>query len=335
MKPKVLVLVQSKFRDYLLPERITGRLGEFADYEILADPGSLPQAEFAGRFPGVRGLLTSWEIRPLDQQALTGAVELEIIAHAGGMVRYFLPAEAFEWRPGLTVCNASGVMAQPVAEYALTSALACLRHLWFFRDWVRGSDRWEAYPDRMNVSLLRKKVGVVGLGQIAREFIALARPFRVELLVHSSHLSREEAAREGLVKAPLEEIFSSCDVILLSAANTPQNRQMVDRELLRRIKPGAVFVNIARGALVDEAALIEELATGRFMAAIDVTDPEPPLTANPLRDMPNVLLTPHIAGPTPEQRIWMMEEAVENLERFFRGRPVSGLVDSDRYRYMA
>lgn len=113
-------------------------------------------------------------------------------------------------------------------------------------------------------------------------------------------------------------------------------RQVLEQaKELQMIKPGAAFVNIARGALVDEQALIEELETGRFMAAIDVTDPEPPSAENKLRKLHNVLLTPHIAGPTPEQRIWMMEEAVENLETFFKGGQVRGLIDLKRYRYMA
>ncbi|MEA1996477.1 MAG: NAD(P)-dependent oxidoreductase, partial [Gemmatimonadota bacterium] len=145
----------------------------------------------------------------------------------------------------------------------------------------------------------------------------------------------EDARKEGLTKAALDEIFSTCDVIVLSAANTPENRHMVNRELLRKIKKGGVLVNIARGALVDEKALIGELETGRFMAAIDVTDPEPPTAENKLRDMPNVLLTPHMAGPTPEQQIWMVEEAVDNLEAFFSGKPVRGEINERRFKFMA
>jgi phosphoglycerate dehydrogenase-like enzyme len=106
-------------------------------------------------------------------------------------------------------------------------------------------------------------------------------------------------------------------------------------DLLKRIKPGAVLVNCARGMLIDEQALVEELRTGRFSAAIDVTDPEPPAAGHPLRELPNVLLTPHIAGPVPHQRHWMMEEAVYNLKAFFSGEQVRGIIDKKRFSYMA
>ena len=335
MKPRVSVIVREKFKDFLLPASVKQRLGSFADFDIVVSDSLSSPAEYDASFKGLQGVITSWEIPRMDRRVLEQAEELQIISHAGGMVRFFLGEEIFTLKPCLLICNASNVMAQPVAEYALTASLACLRHLWHFREWVARGENWEQYAPEMNVSLLRKKVGIVGMGQIAREFIDLTRPFDVNLYVFSKHLTEEEAARENLVKSTLEELFSSCDVIVLSAANTPENRHMVHSGLLKMIKPGAVLVNIARGALVDEQALIEELETGRFMAAIDVTDPEPPSAQNKLRKMPNVLLTPHIAGPTPEQRIWMMEEAVENLETFFQGGKVSGLIDLERYRYMA
>ncbi|OGG01055.1 MAG: hypothetical protein A3F83_16830 [Candidatus Glassbacteria bacterium RIFCSPLOWO2_12_FULL_58_11] len=335
MKPRVAVVVREKFKDFLLPARITEHLGNFADYQVVNCDLKNSPAELAASFAGMDGAITSWEIPRLDRPVLDKCDRLKIISHAGGMVRYFLDEEVYVLKPGIVICNASNVMAQPVAEFALTAALACLRHLWFFREWVAGSERWEEYEPEKNVSLLRKKVGLVGLGQIAREFIKLVRPFNVELHVFSNHLDEQECAREGFIKTDLSGIFSSCDVIVLSAANTPENRHMIRREHLRSIKEGGVLVNIARGALVDEQALIEELRSGRFLAALDVTDPEPPAADNPLRDMPNVLLTPHIAGPTPGQRIWMMEEAVRNLEAFFNGQPVNGLIDLKRFRYMA
>ena len=96
-------------------------------------------------------------------------------------------------------------MAQPVAEYALTASLACLRHLWYFRHWVSSGDNWELYERDNNLSLLKKKVGVVGLGQIAREFIELARPFKVTFHVFSTHLREEDARKQGLEKSTLDE----------------------------------------------------------------------------------------------------------------------------------
>ena len=96
-----------------------------------------------------------------------------------------------------------------------------------------------------------------------------------------------------------------------------------------------MFVNNARGRLVDEKALIEELKTGRFNAVIDVTEEEPPAADNALRTLPNVYLFPHIGGPTPDQWYWMMSGAVDNVERFFKGEEVRSIIDRNRYNYMA
>jgi phosphoglycerate dehydrogenase-like enzyme len=271
----------------------------------------------------------------IDREVLEQADRLRIVSHCGGEMRYFLSEEVFDLKPEVVVCHAAGVMALPVAEHTLCVVLACLRSLFHFRHWVCGTENWWDYDPAKNRSLIGKKVGIIGLGAIAREFIKLVQPFKAELLVYSRHLTREQASEQSLVKAGLEEICSTCDVITLSAASTPENRRLINHDLLKRIKPGAVFVNNARGAVVDEQALIEELKTGRFTAAIDVTDPEPPSVNNALRTLPNVLLTPHIGGPVPEQRYWLMEEAVANLEAFLQGRPVRGLITREKFHYMA
>jgi phosphoglycerate dehydrogenase-like enzyme len=335
MKPKILLLIRERFKSDLLPDWIVDHLNTFADTRIVVEPNGLSEKEYAGLFKGIDGLISSWEIPPIGNEAMQNADRLRIISHAGGQVRFFLPEEVFDSLPQVVICNASNVMARPVAEHTLMSALACLRSVWFFREWTAQGENWETYEKEHNRSLLHRKVGVVGLGQIGGEFIELARPFKVQFMVYSKHLSGEDARAKGLTKASLEEIFSTCDVIAMSAANTKENYHMIHRGLLKMIKPGAVFINNARGALVDEQALIEELETGRFMASIDVTDPEPPAADSKLRRLPNVMLTPHIGGPTPDQWPWMTQEAVNILEAYFSGKPVWNIIDRRRYQFMA
>ena len=335
MKPEILLLIKKIYRDYFLPDWLWDRLCSLGKVKLVIDPKELSADKFAGLFAGKDAVITSWDMPPINRAVLERANRLKIISHAGGEMRYFLSEEIFDLKPEVVVCHAADMMALPVAEHTLCVVLACLRSLFHFRQWVSGTENWWDYDPAKNRSLVGKKVGVIGLGQIGREFIKLARPFNVEFLVYSKHLSEEKAAEQGLVKTGLEEIFSACDVITLSAANTPENRHLINRNLLKRIKPGAVFVNNARGAIVDEQALIEELETGRFMAAVDVTDPEPPEADNQLRSLTNVLLTPHIGGPVPEQRYWLMEEAVANLKAFFEGQPVRGIITGERYHYMA
>ena len=335
MPPRILIPVRSIYRADLLPEQVINTLGEFAEIEIVVDPAELSRDEYARLFANKDGVLSTWNTPLIDSQVLEQANELKIISHAGGEVRPFISPEILSLKPDLVLCNASNVMSKPVAEHILCVTLACLRNLFYLRQWVKEDENWWEYDKSKNVSLLEKKVGIVGLGQIAWEFIKLVRPFDVELWVFSRHLSDQEAAREGLRKSSLEEIFSSCDVITISAASVLQNRLLIDARLLGMIKPGAVLVNNARGMLIDEPALIRELETGRFSAAIDVTDPAPPAADNRLRHLNNVLLTPHIGGPTQAQRIWMVNEAVDNLKAFFQGGTVRGIIDKKRFSYMA
>lgn len=335
MPPRILIPVRSIYRADLLPEQVINTLGKFAEIEIVVDPAELSRDEYARLFANKDGVLSTWNTPLIDSQVLEQANELKIISHAGGEVRPFISPEILSLKPDLVLCNASNVMSKPVAEHILCVTLACLRNLFYLRQWVKEDENWWEYDKSKNVSLLEKKVGIVGLGQIAWEFIKLVRPFDVELWVFSRHLSDQEAAREGLRKSSLEEIFSSCDVITISAASVLQNRLLIDARLLGMIKPGAVLVNNARGMLIDEPALIRELETGRFSAAIDVTDPEPPAADNRLRHLNNVLLTPHIGGPTQAQRIWMVNEAVDNLKAFFQGGTVRGIIDKKRFSYMA
>lgn len=335
MKPVIMLPILSKFKNDLLPDWIVEKFSGFFDLRVVTDPQNLSGAEYDSLLGDCDGFVSTWEIPALNPTALKNAERLKIIAHGGGQVRFFLPEDVFDLRPDLRICNASNVMARPVAEHTLLMSIALLRNICFISRWAAGNEDWQAYPREKNVSLLNKKVGIVGLGQIAGEFIELARPFKVEFLVYSSHLSEQVAIRLGLKKSSLEEIFSTCDVITISAANTPANRHMINRDLLRLIRPGAVLVNNARGALIDEQALIEELESGRFSAAIDVTDPEPPPMDNRLRTLPNVYLTPHSAGPTPDQWPWMTNEALEIAKACFEGRPVWNAIDRQRFSYMA
>ena len=132
-----------------------------------------------------------------------------------------------------------------------------------------------------NRGLFGKKLGIVGFGAIARHYLNLVRWFDLEVLIYSSHLSDEEAAKYGGRTASLEEIFTECDVISIHASNTPKTRGMITRELMEKLKPDALLVNTARGAVIDEPAMFEMLMAGKFYAALDVYAEEPPHPMHP------------------------------------------------------
>jgi phosphoglycerate dehydrogenase-like enzyme len=140
----------------------------------------------------------------------------------------------------------------------------------------------------------------------------------------------------GARAATLEEILTTCRVISLHAASLPATRHLLDGKRLRLIPDGAVLINTARGALIDTDALVAELKTGRFTAALDVFDPDEPLPPeHPLRDLPNVILTPHIAGPV-RGRYWEMgRHCVENVALALSGETPSGAITAEQIDWIA
>ena len=336
MKPKLSLFIQERLKEDFLPDKMMQRLHEISEPEIMYNRDDYDRSEVERLFKRADAVISSWGMPNVDEELIGMADNLKILSHAAGQIRDFIPEAIFDLKPDIVICNVSDVMAKPVAEHMLMSAIIGLRNVRFFNDWLReGHDGWWDYDLSKNRSLINRKVGIVGMGQIAWEFVRLARPFNVDLCVYSRHMKDEVAEKEGLTKLGLEELISTCDVICLSAADTEANFHMINSDLIRKIKDGAVFVNNARGRLVDEKALIEELKTGRFNAVIDVTEEEPPAPDNELRTLPNVYLFPHIGGPTPDQWYWMMSGAVDNVERFFKGEEVRSIIDRNRYNYMA
>jgi hypothetical protein len=222
VRPKVLLPVRSDFKDWLLPENTIRELEESFELEVVVDPAKLSKKEYVDLFRGREAVLSTWNMPFFDREVIGAMDRLKIISHCGGEVRPCLGEEIFDLKPDLLICNTSNVMSKPVAEYALTVTLCLLRNLIHFKEWVRHDQNWWEYDLHKNVSLLQKKVGIVGLGQIAREFIKLVRPFDVELLVYNGYLSDEEARKEKLVKASLEQ----------TGGKTPQPWLQVDNEKL-------------------------------------------------------------------------------------------------------
>ncbi len=146
--------------------------------------------------------------------------------------------------------------------------------------------------------------------------------FDTEILLYSSHTTEEECAKLGVRKAGMEEIFSQCSIVSLHNALTDKTRGIVNRELLSKLKSGALLVNTARGGLIDENALIDELRTGRFHAVLDVFETEPLPENSPLRKLPNVILIPHMGGPTGDRYAFCGETVAEEIRRLRDGEPL-------------
>jgi phosphoglycerate dehydrogenase-like enzyme len=184
-------------------------------------------------------------------------------------------------------------------------------------------DQTQRLPvDAMTVGNLDKRIGIVGASLVGRLLIERLRPFDVEVAVYDPYLDETGAHALGVERVEdLGNLCGSVDVLSLHAPDIPPTRGMIGAPQLARLHDGATLVNTARPALVDQSALLAELRTGRINAILDVADPDPLPAGHELLALPNVFVTPHIAGAMGAEVTRMSELAVVEVERYARGEP--------------
>ncbi len=242
---------------------------------------------------------------------------LRALVYLGGVAALCLE-DAGGWIDrGLVLANARRVNAFPVAEYALAMILLDGKDAFALSRSGRGNPQTpHAHPGN-----LRRKVGIVGLSQTARALIALLRPHELDVRVYSPELTPEVAEELGVRACTLEEVMAGSDIVSLHQPLTADTRGQIDGDLLALMRDGATLLNTARGGVVDQDALLARLREGRIRAILDVTEPEPLPADHPLRTLPNVVLTPHIAGSLGSELHRMGRHAIDEVRRFVEGKP--------------
>lgn len=269
-------------------------------------------------------LISGWDCPPLDAAVLDLAPRLRAVVHAAGSVKHHMTGAA--WARGLAVTSAAEPNAVPVAEYTLAAIIMANKRVPFIERHYR---RARAAADWMDWSTLhpdmgnhRKTVGVVGHSRTGRRVVDLLRVLDVQVQVHDPYLTAAEAAAARIRPVELDELMATSDVVTLHAPATAETRHMIDRRRLALMPDGATLVNTARGWLVDQDALLGELRSGRLYAVVDVTEPELPPADSELFDLPNLVLTPHIAGSLGGELRRIGTHALDELERYVRGEPL-------------
>lgn len=296
------------------------KLAKFPSKDITGEDWARRGADLSG----AEWLFATWGMPRLDAGFLAAAPRLEAVFYAAGTVKGFATPEAAG--RGIVVCSASEANSIPVAEYAVSAILLSLKGFWaFLRQPPERKFRAEAATVH---GAFGSTVGLVSLGAIGRRVAAMLSNHDINLLAYDPHANPAAAAASGATLAGLPELFSQSDVVSLHTPWLPETENLVGRDLVLSMKPGATLVNTARGAVVHEAGLCEALALRPDLTAVlDVTHPEPPLPDSPLRFLPNAILTPHIAGSIgPEvERMgrWMADEA----RRHLAGKPLRHRVD--------
>jgi len=205
-------------------------------------------------------------------------------------------------RHGVVVRTTPGVSAISIAEHALALTLAAARRI----PALDAATRAGTWPRGQSVQLYGKTCGIIGLGAIGRQFLRLANGFGMRTIAWTMHPRPDDPV------VALDELYRTSDVISLHLRLSDKTVGMIGEREFALMKPGAVFVNTARGAIVDEAALVEALQAGKIAAGLDVFTVEPLPAGHPLLALPNAVLTPHCAGITPEALEAGLRMAVEN-----------------------
>ncbi len=331
--PRVLVTVERPLFQRISTSESRARLERLAESVTFNDGDRAWDApEVRERIGGATAVLASWGSCAYDEQLLDAAPELEIICYAAGTIRSVAPPAVFE--RGVRVTHAADFIALGVAEHTLAVVLGLLRRTGDF-DFAMRAGRWRDIGPVVDRELFGKRYGIVGASKVGRRLIPLLRPFDVEIVVADPYLTEREAQRLGVRKLELPDLMRTSDVISIHAPVLPSTHHMIDAEMLALIKDEAVLVNNARAALIDTEALLTELAKERFDCALDVFDEEPLPSDHPLLGMRRVLLTPHVAGLTPERRARLTDAMLDELERHASGLPLRHEVTVDQLESMA
>ncbi len=224
--------------------------------------------------------------------------------------------------PGVTLCTARGAHSDATAEWAAAAMLASVRELPRFQDRAR-ERQWD---QRSTATLLGATVLIVGYGDIGAALERRLLPFGVTVL----RVTRTGRTGTHPISA-VQTLLPGADVVVLLMPLTAQSRGLVGTEFLAAMRPGALLVNAARGAIVDTDALLTALRDGHIRAALDVTDPEPLPADHPLWEAPGLLLTPHVAGGIPGTAERAYGVARANLDRWLSGAPLANVVTSAGY----
>ena len=328
-KPEALVVMG---RDTFELQFDQVRLARLRELTNLGDPvwaDEMDSAAVRERATDVEILITSWGCPRLDEARLALLPRLTAVFHCAGSVRS-LVSEGL-WRRGIAVTNAADGNAIPVAEYTLAAITFAGKQAPFLAADARTHrEDWSYISRRGDLSNYGRTVGIVGFSRVGRLVVGRMRDLETaECLVSDPYADAVAVKDLGARLVPLDEMLPLVDILSLHAPQLPQTDKMIGAAELAMLHDKATVINTARGSLMDTAALERECASGRLSAILDVTDPEPLPASSVLYSLPNVMLTPHIAGSLGTETHRMTNSALDEVQRYVDGLPPTKAVTSE------
>lgn len=307
----------------IFSEAQMNRIKQLGDVVINDEKGKVTEDSIKKLLADADVAITSWGCPTIDENLLASAPDLKVVLHAAGSVKKIVSPEL--WRKGIRVSSSADALGKGVAETALGLMIISLKKIPYLAEDTKAG-KW---GERKNLvrEIYGLTVGVIGAGRAGRHFIRLLSNFDVDVMIYDPMITDLEAKELGGTKVELEELLSLSDVVSIHAPSIPATNKMINESRLALMKDDAILINTARGTIIDEAALVEQLQKGRLFACLDVTDPEPPAIDYPFRSLPNVLLTPHIAGAVNNGKQRLGAYVTEELKLYQAGEKMRGEVD--------
>lgn len=327
-EPEILVTIpEGELRESFFPPRLRKRLEALGEVDW-NDGEELSEASLCERIAGVDACVTGWGSPQVTEEVVERADSLSLVAHTGGSVATIASEAVYD--ADIAVVSANDPMAEFVAEHVVGAMLSARRRIHTFDAAMKAGEETESIPVE---SLLGADIGLVGLGSIGRYLLEHLRSFDVSATVYDPYLAEDALDNYAFAdRAALGTVLSGSDIVSIHASRTPETVGMLDEERLAQLDDGAVLVNTARAELVVEEALLAELRSGRISAVLDVFYEEPLPEDHELRDLENVLLTPHVGGS--RTRPPLTEAVLGDVERFLAGEPLEHEIPREQWELM-
>ena len=327
---KIAVIASKEKQDFLFSERGIKKLEALGDVVYNDGEASVESAKKFIKDADVA--ITSWGSVPLSAEILDECPNLKLVLHAAGSVKPIVCDDL--WNKGVRVTASAAMLSMGVSETALGFTIAASKNFFALNENLHNGG-WAEGKENIR-ELYELNIGVIGGGWAGRHYIELMQAFDVDIFLYDPFVTDEQCEKMGCKKASLEEVLKNSDIISIHAPSIPETNNMFNAQTLAMMKKDAVLINTARGSIIDEKALYEHMKAGNLKyACLDVFEPEPPAADHPLRTLPNVIMTPHLAGLAANGLKKIGKHCCEEIERFLNGEKMMCEVTKEQLARMA
>ena len=321
----LVTMSPDKTRDTFIPTDIVSRIEGIGNVVWNESEDNYSPSELREKLKDIELCICGWGCSRFDSYVLEESNKLKIVAYTGGSLAPIVSEDLYD--RGIKVLSGNAIFAESVAEGVIAYAMCSLRELPYNSNLVQtvgwGAEEFE------NEGLLDQSIGLVGFGMVAKHLVNLLKSFRCKIKVYDPFITDETCMQYGVESASLEDIFTKSKIISIHAPRTPETYHMINKALLQKIPDGTLLINTARGNIIDESSLAEELIKCRFKAILDVFEVEPLPSSSKLRGLRNVILIPHMAGPTIDRRKFVTMALLDDVDNFYVGKPLRCEISRD------